>query len=51
MHRIVKRKRQPNKALLMSLFQSSLNLKTAATEYGVSREKQARKKFAKKSQQ
>lgn len=48
MHRIVKRKKHPNEALLNSLFQSSSNFETAATEYGLSREKQAREIFAKK---
>lgn len=47
MHRVVKRKKQPNDLLLNSLFQSKSSTKSAATEYGLSREKLAREKLAK----
>lgn len=47
MHRVVKRKKQPNALLLNSLFQSKSTTKSAATEYGLSRGKLAREKLAK----
>ena len=47
MHRVVKRKKNPNEALLNSLFQRNSHFRTAATDYGLSREKQAREMFAK----
>lgn len=50
MHRVVKRKKQPNDLLLNSLFQSKSSTKSAATEYGLSREKLAREKLANSNQ-
>lgn len=47
MHRVVKRKKNPNEALLNSLFQRNSHFRTAATDYGLSREKEAREMFAK----
>ena len=42
-----KEKKNPNEALLNSLFQRNSHFRTAATNYGLSREKQAREMFAK----